>query len=69
MPKCIEEVGVAYDAAEDALVVAEEHEGQLAADGYGDAQRAPAGEEVDVGRFEHFVSRGRVTKAWMRGGA
>lgn len=48
MSKGIEEILVADNAAEDALVVAEQNEGHLAGDGYGGAQLEAAAEDVEV---------------------
>lgn len=53
MVERVEEILVSYDPAEDALVVAEEHERKLACDGDGGAQLEAAPEPGEFGEFEH----------------
>jgi hypothetical protein len=53
MVKGVEKVFVADDAAEDALVVAEEDEGELAGDCYGGAEFEASAVPVEVGGVEH----------------
>jgi len=54
--ECVQEVFVTDDAAEDALVVAEEDEGELACDCYGGAEFEAATVPVEMGCVKH---RGR----------
>lgn len=54
MPKGIQEISVADDAAEDALVVAEEYEGELAGDCDGGTQAEAAAVPICFGEGEHY---------------
>ena len=60
MIKSVQEVFVADDAAEDALVVAEKNEGELAGDCYGGAEFKAATVPVEMGGVKHR-GRGLVT--------
>lgn len=50
--ECIEEIRIPYYPAEDALVVAKQHESKLARNGNGGAELEAAPEEVELGGFE-----------------
>lgn len=58
MAESIQEIRVADDTTEDALVVAKEYEGQLARDGDGGAQLEAAPVPVEVGGFHHWDGMG-----------